>query len=121
MAALYLNGSKVVNSLVMDGSVGGITTILDGTDTTNKWAEPLVYDDVNVLDYDLLCFKGKVQNTSFTMYFHTEDLPISQTAGQGNNYIVILTYGFLYIDTNGYLYFYVETGKTLVLNEIIVC
>jgi hypothetical protein len=119
--ALYYNGKKMVNSLVVDGSLSKQNIILEGTDTTNKWAEPLVYDDINVLDYDLLCFKGKLQNTSFTMYFHTEDLPISQTAGQGNNYIVILTYGFLYIDTNGYLYFYVETGKTLILNEIIVC
>lgn len=119
--ALYVDGKKMVNSLVVDGKYSGGTVILDETESTDKWAEPLVYDDVNILDYDLLCFKGNVQNSSFTLYYHIEDLPICQTAGQGNDCVVILTYGYLYVDTNGYLYFYVETGRTFELNEIIVC
>lgn len=121
MSALYLNGSKVVNGFVPDGAIGGITTILDGEDTTNKWAEPLVYDDVNILNYDLLCFKGKDQNNSFNLYYHIADLPISPNPTSDNNSIQFSANGYLYVDANGYMYFCVTTTKTLVMYEIIVC
>lgn len=119
--ALYLNGNKLLNSLVIDGAIGGITTILDGEDTTNKWVEPLVYDDVNILDYDIICFKGTDQGTAFNLYYTIADLPISATPTSGQPYTNFSTNGYLYVDANGYLYFCVTTGRTLVLNEIIVC
>lgn len=119
--ALFLNGKKLLNSLVIDGALPSKVVILDGADSTNKWAEPLVYDDVNILDYDIICFKGTDQGTAFNLYFTIADLPISASPTTDQSFTNFSTNGYLYVDANGYLYFYVTTGRTLVLNEIIVC
>lgn len=117
--ALYLDGKKIVNSLVIDGEAFYKATILEGTASTDKWAEPLVYDVVNVLNYDILCFKGTDQGTAFHLYYTVADLPISAQPTQDNDHTQFSTNGYLYVDTNGHLYFCVTTTKTLVLNEII--
>ena len=119
--ALYLNGNIIKGSLVVDGVVPTKTVILDGSESTNKWAEPLIYNSVNILDYDIICFKGTDQGTAFNLYFTIADLPISASPGTGSDYLKFSTNGYLYVSTSGYLYFYVETNRTLVLNEIIVC
>ena len=119
--ALYLDGKKIVNSLTVDGKYSSGIVILDGEATTDKWAEPLVYDDVNILNYDLLCFKGKDQNTSFSLYYHIADLPISPDPVSDNNHTQFSTNGYLYVDANGYMYFCVTTTRTLTMYEIIVC
>lgn len=119
--ALYLNGKKLLNSLVIDGSLPSKVVILDGADSTNKWAEPLIYNSVNVLDYEVLCFKGTDKGIAFNPYYTIADLPISATPGTGDDITQFSTNGYLYVSTDGYLYFCVSTGTTLVLNEIIVC
>lgn len=119
--SLYLNGTKILGSLVTDGDVSNIVEIFEGTASTNKWTEPLVYNSVNILNYDIICFKGTGENVPFNLYYKTSDLPISSTPGSGGDYLKFSTYGYLYVSTSGYLYFYVETNRTLVLNEIIVC
>lgn len=119
--SLYLNGTKILGSLVTDGDVSNIVEIFEGTASTNKWAEPLVYNSVNILNYDVICFKGTDQNVPFNLYYKISDLPISATPGSGADYLKFSTNGYLYISASGYLYFYVDTNRTLVLNEIIVC
>lgn len=119
--SLYLNGTKILGSLVTDGDVSNIVEIFEGTASTNKWAEPLVYNSVNILNYDIICFKGTDQNIPFNLYYKISDLPISADPVQDNDNIQFSTYGYLYVDANGYLYFCVTTNRTLVLNEIIVC
>ena len=56
MPALYCNGNKIVNSIVVDGKAYYKFTILDGEDTTNKWAEPLIYNKVNLIIIIMLIF-----------------------------------------------------------------
>lgn len=119
--SLYLNGTKILGSLVTDGDVSNIVEIFEGTASTNKWAEPLIYDSVNILDYDIICFKGTDQGTAFNQYFTIADLPISASPTTDQSFTQFSTNGYLYVDANGYLYFCVTTGRTLVLNEIIVC
>ena len=119
--SLYLNGTKILGSLVTDGDVSNIVEIFEGTASTNKWAEPLVYNSVNILNYEIICFKGTDQNVPFNLYYKISDLPISATPGSGGDYLKFSTNGYLYVSTSGYLYFYVETNRTLVLSEIIVC
>lgn len=119
--ALFLNGKKLLNSLVIDGALPSKVVILDGADSTNKWAEPLIYNSVNILDYDIICFKGTDQGTAFNLYFTIADLPISAAPTTDQNFTQFSTNGYLYVDANGYLYFCVTTNRTLVLNEIIVC
>lgn len=119
--ALFLNGKKLLNSLVIDGALPSKVVILDGTDSTDKWAEPLIYNSVNIHDYDIICFKGTDQGTAFNLYYTIADLPISAAPVSDSNYTQFSTNGYLYIDANGYLYFCVTATRTLVLNEIIVC
>ncbi len=117
--SLYLNGNIVKGSLVIDGEAFYKATILEGSASTNKWAEPLIYNSVNVLDYEVLCFKGTDQGTPFNLYYTIADLPISAAPTQDNDHTQFSTNGYLYVDANGYLYFCVTTTKTLVLNEVI--
>lgn len=117
--ALFLNGKQLLNSLVIDGEAFYKATILEGSASTNKWAEPLIYNSVNVLDYEVLCFKGTDQGTAFNLYYTTADLPISADPVSDSDYTQFSTYGYLYVDANGYLYFCVTTTKTLILNEIV--
>lgn len=118
--ALFLNGKKLLNSLVIDGEAFYKATILEGSASTDKWAEPLMYNSVNVLDYEYICFKGTDQGTAFNLYYTIADLPISASPTQDNDHTQFSTNGYLYVDANGYLYFCVTTTKTLVLNEVVV-
>lgn len=119
--SLYLDGNIIKGSLVVDGAVPTKAVILDESESTDKWAEPLIYNSVNILDYDIICFKGTDQGTAFNLYFTIADLPISAAPATDQTFTQFSTNGYLYVDANGYLYFCVTTGRTLVLNEIIVC
>ena len=118
--ALYLNGKQLLNSLVIDNEAFYKDVIFSGTASTNKWAEPLVYIIVNILKYEIICFKGTDQGNAFNLYYTIADLPISVSPGSDNNYTQFSPDGYLYVDAYGHVYFYVETNCTLVLNEILV-
>lgn len=118
--ALYVNGKKAVNSLVIDGNAYDKAVILDQSETTTAWVSPLVYNSVNVLEYEALCFTGTDQGNAFRVYFNIADLTISQNPGAGEDYNQFSQNGYLYVDPDGYLYYYVSTGKTLILTSIIV-
>ena len=83
--ALYIDGKKIVNSLVIDGNAYDKAVIFEGTASTNKWAEPLVYSSVNALDYEVLCFSGTDQGNAFRVYYNIADLPISLPACTGSD------------------------------------
>lgn len=117
--ALYIDGKKIVNSLVIDGNAYDKAVIFEGTASTNKWAEPLIYSSINALDYEVICFSGTDQGNAFRVYYNIADLPISPNPVQDENYTQFSQHGYLYVDEDGVLYFCVGTNFTLVLNEVI--
>jgi len=96
--------TDTLSTVSIDGTIYGIegsgggggegyteTTIWSGSESTNKWAEPIVLNDVNVDEYDALAIQVNVSQHIVS----TEQIPIGDASASS----VIAVNGFL--NTNG--------------------
>ena len=102
------------------GSGGEIieTVLVDVSSSTTAWASPLSFPSFNLSDYDYIKIEGtSVMDGywSINPIFDVEDIPITDSAGNGCMSIG----GSAFIgNVNNTLYIWTSTGKQTTVNKI---
>ena len=105
--ALYLNGNKIINSLVIDGTISGKVALIDSPQTSTAWASPIMIDDVG--DYDVFVYSGTYNNVAYSYAVIVTAIPTSSYKQYGDTYLKMHNDGSLEIAS--------ETGKTNIVNS----
>lgn len=109
---------EVIDVAAIGGNGSGKEVIFSGSQTTNKWAEPLPFEDINIDNFEIVRFIGTDNGTPFDKIFVVSSMVVSSSVGDAN-YNTLGGHTYVYKNTSGELFFYVDTNFTLVLTDII--
>lgn len=118
MAKAILNGQEIFGNVHVGGS-SGKNIVFHGSSTTNKWAEPIEFTNVDIDDYEIVRFIFTDEGTSYDIPLVVSDMVISSNIGVDENYTQLSTNVYVYKSASGGIYVYVSTNKTLVLTDVI--
>lgn len=107
---------KWINGYVGSGGGGSFETAFEGSKSSNTWANPLVFNEFSLDDYERLILHGTYQGATISWEVSVEDIP-TLTATTGSNTAKI--YGEVYHGKyNDEYYIFVSTGWNITITEI---
>lgn len=118
MAKAILNGNEIFGNVHIGGG-SGKNIVFHGSSTTNKWAEPIEFTNIDIDDYEIVRFMFTDEGTSYDIPLVVSNMVISSNIGIDENYNKLSTNVYVYKSASGGIYVYVSTNKTLVLTDVI--